>query len=114
MQTATKDNQRLVDAHLDWQSSIRNCSPHTVRFTAVPTSPVRIAGRSDRSSTFALSDPSPEGAGSTLEPSGADTCRQKTLRPWTRPHFEMAPARDGRMAKKSPQKPPPMAPPSAC
>ena len=63
MQTATKDNQRLVDAHLDWQSSIRNCSPHTVRFTAVPTSPVRIAGRSDRSSTFALSDPSPEGGG---------------------------------------------------
>ena len=29
MPTATKDNQRLVDAYLDWQSSTRNCSPHT-------------------------------------------------------------------------------------
>ena len=29
MRTATKDNQRLVDAYLDWQSSTRNCSPHT-------------------------------------------------------------------------------------
>ncbi len=29
MRTTTKDNQRLVDAYLDWQSSTRNCSPHT-------------------------------------------------------------------------------------
>ena len=29
MPTATEDNQRLIDAFLDWQSSTRNCSPHT-------------------------------------------------------------------------------------
>ena len=29
MPTATEDNQRLVDAYLDWQNSTRNCSPHT-------------------------------------------------------------------------------------
>ncbi len=52
--------------------------------------------------------------GATSGALGVDTRRQKTLRPCTRPHFEIAPARDERMAKRSPQKPPPMAPPSIC
>jgi len=29
MPTATEDNQRLIGVYLDWQSSTRNCSPHT-------------------------------------------------------------------------------------
>ena len=29
MPTATEENQRLIDAYLDWQNSTRNCSPHT-------------------------------------------------------------------------------------
>ena len=55
MRTATEDNRRLVDAYLDWQSSTRNCSPHTyaaysgtlnklvVHLAATPRNPARIS-----------------------------------------------------------------------
>ena len=63
MRTATKDNQRLVDAYLDWQSSTRNCSPHT--YAAYSGTLNKLAVHLDAT---LLGAASVGDAGATLEP----------------------------------------------
>jgi len=87
---------------------------------AISTLPLQLVVTSARAATPVMTlfmigvCHAPRKGSPRYEPLCVDTRRQKTLRASTRPHSEIAPARDGRVAKKSPQKPPPMAPPSIC